>query len=116
MNLTLYHNPRCSTSRKVLDLLTENGASITVRHYLQEPLTAVEITALAAITEGGMAQLLRSKEPLYQELIAHKTLSGAELAAILAAHPILLNRPIVSTGSRAIAARPPENALTLLED
>lgn len=114
MKLTIYHNPRCSTSRKTLDLLREKGADVEVREYLKSPLEAQAILALASIIEGGMDSVIRKKEPLYQELLVNVT-DEAEIARVIAENPVLINRPIVSNGVRALATRPPELALQLLE-
>lgn len=114
MGLTLYHNPRCSTSRKVLELLREHGVQPQVVEYLQEPLSAEQLMALASIIDGGVENLLRKKEPKFQELLAGVD-DVATIVMTIAQFPILLNRPIVSNGQRAIAARPPESALLLVE-
>ncbi len=110
--IKLYHNPKCGTSRQVKALLEEKGQAVEVIDYLNNPLNKKELEVLANKIDDSK-NLLRAKEPLAKEL----NLFGAstnDLIEALAANPILLNRPIVETQSRAIAARPAERALELL--
>lgn len=104
MTATIYHNPKCGTSRNTLALLQEAGLEPVVVEYLKTPLSRDELAALAAKL-GGATHLLRAKEPLAFELV------GASDDAILeaiAAHPILFNRPVVVTPKGAKACRPAE--------
>jgi arsenate reductase len=113
--LTLYHNPRCSKSRSALQLLEERGLSATVVRYLETPLTAEQIQALLAKLGIPARQLLRSGEDEYRELnLADTSLSEAQLIAAMAAHPKLIERPILVAGERAVIGRPPEQILELL--
>lgn len=113
--LTLYHNPRCSKSRSALQLLEERGLSATVVRYLETPLGAEQIQALLGKLGIPARQLLRSGEDEYRELnLADASLSDAQLIAAMAAHPKLIERPILVAGERAVIGRPPEQILELL--
>ncbi|MBC6428451.1 MAG: arsenate reductase (glutaredoxin) [Cellvibrionales bacterium] len=114
-DLTLYHNPRCSKSRQTLALLQEAGTEPTVRLYLRQPPTATELRSILQKLGLKARQLLRKGEPPYKELnLANPDLTEQQLIAAMVAHPILIERPILISGSRAILGRPPENALQLL--
>jgi arsenate reductase len=121
MTVTLYHNPNCSNSRGALALLRERGIEPAIVEYLQTPLSRAALAALAqqlAQTAGaewpGLRDgMMRTKEAAYADL----ALDGADDAALLdalAAHPILLNRPIVVTAKGAKLCRPPEAVLAIL--
>lgn len=113
MALTLWHNPRCSKSRTAKTLLEARGVAFDIRLYLKEPPDAAEVTALAARVGRPLAEMLRTGEAPYKEF----GLKGADadtLAQAVAAHPILLERPILDNGSRAVIGRPPEDILALL--
>lgn len=114
-DLTLYHNPRCSKSRGALQLLEERGVQPTVLLYLETPPSATQLRDLLAKLGIPARQLLRSGEDEYRELnLADETLSEAHLLEAMAAHPRLIERPILIAGDRAVIGRPPENVLDLL--
>lgn len=114
-DLTLYHNPRCSKSRSALELLEARGLAPTVVRYLDTPLDATQLQALLAKLGMGARQLLRSGEDEYKALgLADTSLSEAQLIAVMAAHPKLIERPILEVGDRAVIGRPPENILEIL--
>lgn len=118
--LQLLHNPRCSKSREALALLEDSGRQLKVIDYQKTPLDLAALQALlgqlrAAEPGFNVRELLRSGEDEYQSLgLAQPELGEAELLAALAAHPKLLQRPIVSDGQRAVIARPPERLNALL--
>lgn len=112
---TLYHNPRCSKSRAALDLLEARGVTPRVVRYLETPPDADTLKALLAKLGIGARQLLRTGEEAYQTLgLADPALGDAELIAAMAAHPKLIERPILVVGDRAVIGRPPENVLEIL--
>ncbi|WP_433769388.1 arsenate reductase (glutaredoxin) [Pseudomonas putida] len=114
-DLTLYHNPRCSKSRGALELLEARGLAPTVVRYLETPLDAAQIQSLLAKLGIGARELLRTGEDEYKTLnLADTTLSEAQLIAAIAAHPKLMERPILAVGNKAIIGRPPEQILELL--
>ncbi|MBV6754678.1 arsenate reductase (glutaredoxin) [Pseudomonas chlororaphis] len=114
-DLTLYHNPRCSKSRGALELLQGRGLTPTVVHYLETPLNAAQLKALLGKLGIGARQLLRTGEDEYKQLnLADSQLSEEQLIAAIAAHPKLMERPILVAGDKAIIGRPPENVLEIL--
>lgn len=115
IELTLYHNPRCSKSRAALQLLEERDLQPTVVHYLDTPPSAAQLREVLDKLDLPPRQLLRSGEDQYRELgLANQTLSDEELIEAMAAHPRLIERPILIAGDRAVIGRPPENILELL--
>ena len=114
-NITIFHNARCSNSRGALQLLRDRGIEPNIVNYLETPLTAPELAELVAHIGQPVRDLLRSKEPQYQQFhLDNPALSDADIFSIVAAHPILLNRPIVITPKGAALCRPPEKVLELL--
>ncbi len=114
-DLTLYHNPRCSKSRGALELLEASGLTPTVVRYLETPLSATQIKALLGKLGISARQLLRSGEEEYKTLnLADASLSEQQLIDAIAAHPKLMERPILEVGDKAVIGRPPENVLELL--
>ncbi|SEN39251.1 arsenate reductase [Pseudomonas sp. ok272] len=114
-DLTLYHNPRCSKSRGALELLQARGLEPTVVRYLETPLDATQLQSLLGKLGISARQLLRTGEEEYKTLdLADASLSEAQLIAALAAHPKLMERPILEVADKAIIGRPPENVLEIL--
>ncbi|OLF52587.1 arsenate reductase (glutaredoxin) [Pseudomonas chlororaphis] len=114
-DLTLYHNPRCSKSRGALELLEARGLTPTVVRYLETPLDAVQLQRLLGKLGIGARELLRTGEDEYKTLnLADASLSEAQLIAAIAAHPKLMERPILEAGDKAIIGRPPEHVLEIL--
>ena len=107
MNATIYHNPRCGTSRKTLEILQNEGADVTVIDYLNHPPTRTELQRLydrAGITPRDG---LRAKEPLADELGLNDPSVGDDaILDAMMAHPILINRPLVETGKGVRLCRP----------
>ncbi len=113
-SITLYHNPRCSKSRQALALLEEAGAEVTVRRYLDEPLTADELQALIRRLEGKVSTLVRRNETEWKQLGADAEDPRQVIDAIVT-HPRILQRPIADDGRRAVLGRPPEAVRVLLD-
>ncbi len=113
--VTLYHNPRCGTSRNVLALIRHAGIEPQIIAYLITPPTAEQLRALLAQLQCTVRDIIRSKESIYMELkLDNTTLTDTQLIDALVAHPILINRPIVLTPLGAKLCRPCEEVLTLL--
>jgi arsenate reductase len=98
-----------------LALLQENGAEPQVVEYLKTPPTAAELKAIVAKLGIKPEQLVRKGEDEYKAHYAGKTLTDAQWLDALAKHPILIERPIVVSGARAVIGRPPENVNALLK-
>lgn len=111
---TFYFNPSCSKCRTVAGILAERGVEAEVVEYLEAPPDRAALERiLALLGTDDPREILRSEQPLYDEL----GLEGAGRDAVLdaiAAHPELLQRPIVVIGDRAVVARPPERVLEIL--
>ena len=113
MTVTLYHNPKCSTSRKALELLQEKGVRPTVVEYLKTGWDAAVLRRLAAATGLGLRGLLRTKEEAARALIARNA-SDDDILAAAVADPILIERPIVETPKGARIGRPVERILDVI--
>ena len=105
----IWHNPRCSKSRQTLAILTAKDASPEVRLYLQDPPTEAEIRAVLAKLGKTATQIVRRGEKAFEDG------DDAHLIALMAANPVLIERPIVIVGNDAVIGRPPENALDLFD-
>jgi arsenate reductase len=113
-NLLLIHNPRCSKSRAAKRLLEERGARFEVRLYLDDPLSRAELTELRRRLGRPAREWARRGEPAFAAAGLGKDSDDGSVLAALAAHPELLERPILVRGDRAVVGRPPENVLELL--
>lgn len=102
---TLLHNPRCSTSRKALELLESRDIQPRIVEYLKDPLDETEIRDLLKKLSAGPRDLVRKKEPLFKELGLEAANDNALIRA-MAAHPVLIERPVLIRGKRAAIGRP----------
>jgi arsenate reductase len=115
MEATIYHNPRCGTSRSALELMRSAGIEPTVIEYLKDPPSRAELAELVAKLGGSARAVLRDKEDLAGELeLRDPAVDDEVLLDAMAAHPILLNRPIVITAKGARLCRPAETVRELL--
>jgi arsenate reductase len=115
MALTIYHNPRCSKSRKTLELIRDAGVEPETVLYLEDPPSAEQVRVIAGKLGVSVAGLLRRGESAFKEATDLPDLEDNDaLAAWVAANPIVLERPIVVDGDKAVLGRPPENVLELL--
>ncbi|ULE31319.1 arsenate reductase (glutaredoxin) [Mycobacterium sp. IDR2000157661] len=101
----IYHNPKCSTSRKTLELLRDNEIEPTVIQYLKTPPTRSELAKMIADAGIDVRTAVRKRESLYREL-GLESASDDELLDALAEHPILIERPFVVTAKGTRLARP----------
>ena len=110
---TIYHNPRCTTSRKTLDLLRDNGYEPSIVQYLKTPPSRAQLIEL--ITDAGIEvrTAVRTREALYAELGLAEA-SDDELLDAMAAHPILIERPFVTTAKGTRLARPIDSVREIL--
>ena len=112
---TIYHNPRCSKSRKTLAMLNERGIEPEIVEYLKSPLSVGELKSLQQKLGTPALAMIRSKEQAFKDLgINDGQPSDASLLEAIATHPVLLERPIVVRADNAVIGRPPENILELL--
>ena len=101
----IYHNPRCTTSRKTLDLLRDNGIEPTVIQYLKTPPSRAELVKLIRDAGIDVRTAVRKRESLYDELNLAEA-DDDELLDAMAEHPILIERPFVVTPKGTRLARP----------
>jgi arsenate reductase (glutaredoxin) len=114
VEITLYHNPRCTKSREALALLRSHGIEPTIVEYLKTPPTLAELTDIVKRLGVEPQALVRKSEDVFKQSYQGKQLDTSQWIAAIAAHPILLERPIAVRGTRAVIGRPPERVLELL--
>ncbi len=112
--MIIYHNPRCSKSRQSLALLRENGVEPEVIEYLKSPPDAAALRDLLKQLGLCAHDILRTKEDAYVSCGLSPESTKAEILTAIVHHPILLERPIIVKGNRAVIGRPPENVRELL--
>ncbi len=112
---TIFHNPRCGKSREALGLLLKKGGDIKVIEYLKNPPSLEELEELSHLLDLEAMEMLRLKDPKYKALFGADVPDHYTALERLAAHPELLQRPIVIKGSAAVIARPAER-IERLED
>jgi arsenate reductase len=115
--VTIWHNPRCSTSRTTLSLLEQHGLQPVIVEYLKTPPSVDELKSALKKLHMKPRELMRKKEAIYKELgLDKESLSDDRLIQAMAENPILIERPVVFFRARAALGRPPENVLDLLND
>ncbi len=114
-SFTLYHNPRCSKSRAALALLQEHGIEPRIVLYLETPPSRDTLAQLVEQLGSPAEALVRTGEDIYKAEFKGKQLSNDAWLDALAAHPKLIERPIVVRGERAVIGRPPGRVLELLD-
>lgn len=113
MKAIIYHNPRCSKSREALHILQEQGEEIEVIEYLKDAPDRSTLTALIAKLGVPAIQLVRTGEEVFKPYKG-KSLTDTEVIELLVAYPILIERPIVIKGKKAIIGRPPQRIIDIL--
>jgi len=115
MKATIYHNPACGTSRKTLEILSSEGAEVTVREYLKQPPSKDELRRLYAAAGITPREGLRAKESLARDLdLVDGAVSDEAILDAMVANPILINRPLVETEKGVRLCRPQEKVREIL--
>jgi arsenate reductase len=115
MNVTIFHNPRCSKSRETLALLQGKGITPEVIEYLKTPPAAEVLDDLLRKLGKEPREAMRKQEPPYRELaLDNPALSRGELIKAMVENPVLIERPIVLSNGQARIGRPPEAVLEIL--
>ena len=115
MDVTIYHNPRCSKSRETLALLQQKGIEPEVIEYLKTPPSATALDDILKKLGKEPREAMRRQEPPYKELsLDDPALTRAQLIAAMVENPVLIERPIVLAGGKARIGRPPESVLEIL--
>jgi arsenate reductase (glutaredoxin) len=117
MDVVIYHNPACGTSRNTLALIRHVGIEPRVVEYQKTPLSRADLLDLIARIDVGVRDVVRQKEAIWTELrLGDPDVTDDRLLDALVAHPILLNRPIVVSPLGAALCRPSERVLHLLPE
>jgi arsenate reductase (glutaredoxin) len=115
MTVTIWHNPKCGTSRKVLAIIRARGVEPKIVDYVNAPPSVAAIKAALKAMDMKPRDLLRRRGTPYDELgLGDKTLSDTALIEAMHAHPILIERPVVQSPKGACLCRPPERVEALL--
>ena len=113
--ITVYQKPTCTTCKQVYAALKESGVDFDAVNYYVYPISKSKLKELLKKMGIPASELIRKKEPIYQELkLAEKNLTEDQIIDLMARHPDLIQRPIVEKGSRAILARPAERLKEIL--
>jgi arsenate reductase len=113
--IQILHNPQCSKSNCALDALKAQDLDFQILDYLGQPLSVVEIQELVRKTGLPAEALVRKTEPLFREKYEGRTLSEEEWIAVMAEYPVLIQRPIIISGNKAVIARPLERMYDLIK-
>lgn len=115
MTITIYHNPKCGTSRNTLAMIEQSGAKLDVIDYQKTPPGRKKLVEIIAATGLGVREILRQRGTPYDDLdLGNEKWSDDELIDFIVEHPILMNRPIVVSPKGAVLARPSEKVLDIL--
>ena len=116
MDITMFHNPKCSKSRETLKLLNEEGIEPDIVLYLTTPPTQKELSVILKKLGMEPKQLIRFKEPVAGQLGIQLSDNrpDAEWMKLMLENPILIERPIVIAPRKAVIGRPPKNVLELI--
>lgn len=115
MTITIYHNPKCGTSRNTLEMIRASGEEPEVIEYLKTPPSRETLVALIKATGLSVREVLRKKGTPYEELgLEDPNLTDDQLIDAMVEHPILMNRPIVVTPLGTVLSRPSEKVLEIL--
>lgn len=113
--ITIWHNPKCGTSRNTLEMIRASGEEPQVIEYLKTPPGREKLVELIAATGLSVRDILRKKGTPYEELgLDNPDLTDDQLIDFMVEHPILMNRPIVVTPLGTVLSRPSEKVLEVL--
>ena len=112
--IKIYHNNRCRKSREGLKIVQESGIDFEIVDYISNPLTATELKEVIAILNIAPIDLIRKNEAVWKSDYKNKALSDQDLIAAMAAHPKLIERPIIIHKNKGVIGRPKERILEVL--
>ena len=112
--IQIYHNQRCGKSRSCLLLLEESNSEVEIINYLKTPPSQTELTALLQKLNFSAIELVRQKEQIWIENFKGKTLTENEIIQAMVENPILIERPIVVNGNKAIIGRDLEKVVPFI--
>ncbi|MFV1993164.1 MAG: arsenate reductase (glutaredoxin) [Acidiferrobacterales bacterium] len=115
MSILIYHNPHCSKSRQTLALLQKNKVTPEIIDYLSSPPSENELSEIIKKLNISVHDLVRKNEKIYKVITEKNPApTDSQLIQAMATNPILIQRPIVIKGEKAVIGRPPENVLEIL--
>ena len=112
--IQILHNPRCGKSREGVALLEESGQPFEIIKYLDKPLNEKELTLLIEKLNIQPFDLVRQKEKIWIEQFKGKNLSDGAIIKAIATYPILMERPVVISGNKAVIGRPPQKIIAVI--
>lgn len=112
--IIVYHNARCTKSREACSILNDKGIAFDTVEYIKTPLNQTEIKALLKKLGLKAEEFVRKKEPLFQQKFATKKFTEAQWIKLMVENPILIERPIIVKGNKALIGRPPERVLEMI--
>ena len=113
--IKIYHNPRCSKSRKTLEIIESTGAKPEIIKYLEKPPTVLEIKSVLSLLNLNPRELMRKGESEYKDnSLSDSSLSNDDLIKFMVKYPKLIERPIVLSNGKAVIGRPPESVLDII--
>lgn len=112
--IKIYHNPRCSKSRKTLEIIQQQGHVPEVIKYLDAPPTEKEIELVLSKLNLEPRELMRKNETEYKQFFTDDSLSKKSLIALMHKYPKVIERPIVISNNKAVIGRPPESVLDII--
>ena len=121
ISFNIYHNPRCSKSRKALEILNSKTKNFKIIKYLEDGIDIIELKSILSLNKISEDEIIRTNESLYKELkLTKKDLSKDEIINYIVKFPILLQRPLISKYQnkklvQAVIGRPPETVLNLFD-
>ena len=121
VSFKIYHNPRCSKSRKVLEILNSKTKDLKIIKYLEDGIDTIELKSIISLNKISIDEIIRKNETSYKELnLKKKDLSKDEIINYIVKFPILLQRPLISKYKnkklvQSVIGRPPETVLNLFD-
>jgi len=112
--IKIFHNPRCSKSRKTLEILQQQGQEPEIIKYLDTPPSEDEIRKILSLLDLQPRELMRKNEAEYKQYFKNDSLSNTDLIALMHKYPKVIERPIVLAKNKAVIGRPPESVLDIL--
>lgn len=112
--MKIWHNPRCRKSREALELLQGNGQTPEVIEYLKNPPTRKELKDIVGLLNIKPEDLVRKGEQIFKDKYKGKSLTDEQWMDALLENPVLIERPVVISGKKAVIGRPPEKVLELI--
>jgi len=112
--IEIYHNPRCGKSREGLNILQESGKDFKIIKYLEETPSLENLNKIINLLKIKPIELVRQNEKIWKQHFKNSNLSDDELIKIMVDNPILIERPIVINGNKAIVGRPSSKILEII--